>query len=173
VFAGSLMRYKRPDLAVEACNRLGVPLVVAGVGPEFELLRKLAGPTVSFTGWISDVEMGHLLVDARALLHPGEEDFGILPVEAMAAGCPVIAFGGGGALDTIVDGVTGVLFPEQSVEALVAALVRFESSPRTLDPQRLRAHAHSFDTAVFSRRFSTAVQDLLTTPRALAGQTRA
>ncbi len=147
---GRLVAYKRVDLAVSACTRLGLPLVVAGAGPELSRLRSLAGPTVRFEESVSDERYLELLAGARALLFPGEEDFGIVPVEAMAAGVPVIAFGRGGALDTVIDGVTGVLFHEQSASSLADALER--SDRITFEGAKLRAHADGFRPDVFRER---------------------
>ena len=114
------MPYKRADLAVAACARLGRPLKVVGDGRALEAAcAPQAGPGTEFLGRVADEEVAALLAGARALLFPGEEDFGIVPVEAQAAGVPVIAYGRGGVRDTVVDGETGVLFDEQTVEALV------------------------------------------------------
>ena len=139
---GRLVAYKRADLAVEVCTRLDLPLVVAGRGPELARLKAMAGPTVLFEEHVSDDRYFELLSDARALLFPGEEDFGIVPVEAMAAGVPVIAFGRGGAVDTVVDGVTGVLFAEQSASSLADAIDRADRTK--FDLEKLRAHADGF-----------------------------
>lgn len=122
------VRYKRVELAIEACNRLGRRLVVIGSGGEEEVrLRALAGPTVEFRGRVSDDEMAEAYGRARAFLFPGVEDFGLTPVEAMAGGCPVLALGRGGVLETVVDGETGLFFHEQTAEALVACIERFEA----------------------------------------------
>ena len=141
---GRLVGYKRVDLAVEACTRAGLPLVVAGSGPELERLRSIAGPTVRFEPEVSDERYLELLADSISLLFPGEEDFGIVPVEVMAAGVPVVAYGRGGALDTVVDGVTGALFDEQTVESLSSAIERLSD---------LRADGMGADEMV--RRFSS------------------
>lgn len=144
---GRLVAYKRIDLAVEACTRLGLPLVVAGRGPELPRLRALAGPTIRFEEHVSDARYLELLADARGLLFPGEEDFGIVPVEAMAAGVPVIAFGEGGVLDTVIDGVTGVLFPEQRSVSVIGAL---ETAAKSLwDRKKLNTQTESFRTSDF------------------------
>ena len=119
---GRLIPYKRFDLAIQACSEAGYPLVVAGGGPDEARLRAMAGPSVRFAGRVDDDEYRRLLAGASALLFPGEEDFGIVPVEAQAAGCPVVALGRGGALDTVLDGTTGVLFPEPTVASLRAAI---------------------------------------------------
>jgi glycosyltransferase involved in cell wall biosynthesis len=121
---GRLVPYKRIDLAVAAFAELGWPLVVAGSGRQAEELAASAPPNVRFVGRVADAELPSLLAGARALVFPGEEDFGITPVEAMAAGTPVVAYGRGGALDTVVDGETGVLVPEQTVASVVAGVER-------------------------------------------------
>lgn len=156
---GRLVPYKRFDLAVAAADRLGMPLVVAGDGPEAESLRVQAGPGVRFTGRVSDERYLELLAGARALLFPGEEDFGIVPVEAMAAGCPVVAFGAGGAIDTVQPGVTGELFDEQTPESLAAAIVRCLG--RRWDPSELRAAAAPFSRQRFLERFAAEVAHVM------------
>jgi glycosyltransferase involved in cell wall biosynthesis len=156
----ALAPYKRLDLAVQAVTRLGRRLIVVGTGPEERRLRALAGPTVEFVGWRSDVEVAELYRRCHALLFPGVEDFGITPLEAMAAGRPVVAFGAGGALETVVGldeseaAPTGVFFGEQTVDALVAALVRFEAARDRFVPKALRARAETFDRARFKQRIA-------------------
>jgi glycosyltransferase involved in cell wall biosynthesis len=158
-----LNAYKRIDLAVEACNRMGAPLVVAGEGAYGDALRRMAGPTVRFTGWVSDAERGRLLAGCRAFLFPGEEDFGIAPVEAMAAGRPVVAYGAGGALETVVDGETGLFFREQTADSLVEALRRFEGA--SWDARACRDRALIFDKPVFEKNFKDRVLALFATAR--------
>lgn len=148
--AGQITPYKRIELAVEACTRLSLPLVVIGDGAT-EKLKRLAGPTVRFLGSVSDVEMENYFAGCRALLYPGVEDFGIVPLEVMASGRPVIAFARGGALETVVDKVTGMFFHEQTVEALVAALEEFEKSCAQFRPFEIRAHAMKFDSGRFEK----------------------
>ncbi len=152
---GRLVAYKRVDLAVRACTARSLPLIVAGAGPELARLRAMAGPTVTFEEHVNDERYFELLAGARALLFPGEEDFGIVPVEAMAAGVPVIAFGEGGALDTVVDGVTGLLFAEQTVDSLLGAIEQCERT--TFEIAKLRAHADSFRPEVFNKRLRAVV----------------
>ncbi|AEJ40731.1 glycosyl transferase group 1 [Sulfobacillus acidophilus TPY] len=147
-----LVRYKRVDLAVLAANRLREPLVVAGDGPERKALERLAGPTVRFVGRISEPEKIRLMQEAKALIFPGEEDFGIVPVEMQAVGRPVIAFGRGGVLDTVKPGETGWFFAEQSVDAVVEAI---KSGDRVnWDPELIRRHALAFGTDRFRDEFS-------------------
>lgn len=141
--AGQVTPYKKIEIAVEAFSRMGKPLVVAGDGVGARL-RALAGPSVRFLGPVEDAEMADWLARCRALVFPGVEDFGIVPLEAMASGRPVIAYGRGGALETVVPGVTGILFEEQSVASLVHAVRRFELIESRLDPAAIRAHAERF-----------------------------
>lgn len=145
-----LIPYKRIDLAIQACTALRRPLKVVGSGRDAPRLARLAGPTVEFLGRVPEAGLRALYAGCRALLFPGEEDFGLVPLEAQASGRPVIAFAAGGALDTVRDGLTGVLFREQTVEALTAAIARFETL--RLDPRVMRAHAAQFDVSVFARR---------------------
>ena len=112
------MSYKRVDLAVEACTRTGRRLIVAGDGPERKLLESIAGPTVSFVGRVDNEALPALYAGCKAFLFPGEEDFGITPLEAMAAGRPVIAYGRGGVLDSVADGETGIFFERQTADSL-------------------------------------------------------
>lgn len=150
-----LVPYKRIDLAVEACTRLGLPLLVGGTGRDRERLEALAGPTVEFLGYVPDGDLPDLFARCRALIFPGLEDFGIVPVQAMAAGRPVIAFRGGGSLDTVIPGKTGAFFQEQTVESLVVALQGFDE--RSYAPDAIRAHALRFDTANFTREITSYV----------------
>lgn len=150
LFLSELVPYKRADLAVEAARRLGRRLRVVGQGPELDRLRRSAPPGVEFLGRAPDDAMPGLYRDCRALLFPGVEDFGIVPLEAMASGRPVIAYARGGALDTLRDAETGVMFHDQTADALVAAITRFEREvEHTLDPARLAAHAARFSPEAF------------------------
>lgn len=162
--AGQITPYKKIDLAVQACTRLGRRLVVLGAGAD-PALRKLAGPTVEFLGKVDDAAMAHHFAHCRALIFPGVEDFGIVPLEVMASGRPVIAYAKGGALETVVGGSTGLFFHEQTVESLVGAITRFEADAGMFRPEVMQAHARSFDTAVFKRTLSTLIDSLLDAPR--------
>lgn len=151
--------YKRLDLAVEAFNRMGRRLRIIGGGPGQKALEAMAGPTIEFTGRLSDQEVADAFARCRGLVFPGEEDFGIAPLEANASGRPVVAYAAGGALDTVVDGVTGVHFHEQTVDALCRAVERCEAT--TWDPRAIRAHADGFAEARFRERFEAVVERAL------------
>lgn len=142
-----LVGYKRIDLAILAFNQLGERLVVIGDGPDRARLEALAGPTISFLGHVSEAEMTHYLQECRGLIFPGLEDFGIAPLEAQACGRPVIAFAGGGALETVADGETGILFREPSPESLAAAVRKSETI--TWCAKCIRANAERFSREVF------------------------
>ena len=150
-----LNSYKRIDLAVGACTLLGVPLVVVGDGPDRATLERMAGPSVRFMGRLPDDAVTRLFAECRALILPGMEDFGLTPLEANAAGRPVVAFGAGGVLDTVRDGETGVLFREATVRSLADALV--VAGARSWNSATLRAHAEEFAEPVFERRFRAVV----------------
>ena len=151
-----LAHYKRIDLAVAAFTQLGLPLEIIGDGPARASLQAMAGPTISFRGRVDDAGVAAAMRDCRALIFPGEEDFGITPLEANASGRPVIALGAGGAVETVRDGVTGVLFAEQTPASLAAAVQRAETIP--WDSQLIRAHAESYSVAGFERRFRAIVE---------------
>jgi glycosyltransferase involved in cell wall biosynthesis len=142
-----LIPYKRIDLAIEAANRLGLRLKIAGRGRDLARLQALAGPTVEFLGYVPDDALPDLMARCRALIFPGLEDFGITPVQAAAAGRPTIAYGQGGALDTVIPGLNGAHFHEQTADSLTEALARFD--PAQVDPQAVRRHALRFDSANF------------------------
>ncbi len=150
VAVGRLVKYKRFDLAIEACQARGGTLRIIGDGPERENLERMAGSETQFLGTQSHEEIRRQFAGARALLFPGLEDFGIVPVEAQAMGCPVIAYGAGGVLDTVRDGETGYMFKAQTVEDLAEAMGRAETS--RLDPQLMRENALYFSTENFKRR---------------------
>ena len=152
-----LAPYKRIDLAVQACTRLNLPLKIVGDGRDMERLRSMAGPTVEFLGFQpDDAVVRRLYARCKAFLFPGEEDFGISPLEAQACGRPAIAYAAGGALDTVLPGVTGELFHEQTVDALAAVLKDFDGA--RYDPERIRAHALQFDSSVFKQRMKELVE---------------
>jgi len=158
----ALVPYKRLDLAVAACNRFGRDLMVIGSGPEEKRLRALAGPRIRFLGWQPATIVRDHLQRCRALLFPGEEDFGIVPVEAQACGTPVIAFGRGGASETVMPpggkhDPTGLFFADQSVESLIAAMKEFERDSADFAPEAARHHACRFD----QRRFEQEMLDFI------------
>jgi glycosyltransferase involved in cell wall biosynthesis len=155
VALGRQVPYKRFDLAVQACTKLGLPLTVYGNGPEHQRLIDLAGPTVKFVVGASDETIAAALTKAQAFMFPQEEDFGIVQVEALAAGCPVIAFAKGGALDVITDGKTGVFFDQQTVDSIINALQRCQTT--RFAPKILQAHAETFSTEQFVQQ----MRDLL------------
>jgi len=159
LMVGELVAYKRPDLAVRAFNKAGKKLVVVGSGEMLPAIRRLAGPTVEVLGSQPFERLRDLYAGCRALVFPGEEDFGIVPVEAMASGRPVIAYRRGGVLDTVVDGVTGVLFEEPTEEALLEAVARCERLD--VDPAIIRAHAQWFGKKRFVREMGALIADEL------------
>ena len=160
--------YKRVDLAIHAANVLGIPLKIIGNGPQMKQLTHLAGPTVELLGWQSDQVVNGYLVCCKALLFPGEEDFGIVPLEAMASGKPVIAYGKGGVLETVIpinpvvpidgaDSPTGVFFYEQKADALSEAIQLFEKQRSEFQPQAIRAHVKGFDRKYFKERIKQVI----------------
>ncbi len=152
LYVGQLTSYKRADLAVQACTRLGKKLLVIGEGPEGNNLMRMAGPTVSFAGRQDAAFLQHHMQRCRALLFPGEEDFGIVPVEALAAGRPVIAFGRGGVLESVEHGRSGILFPRQDVGSLCQALEDFESGKYSFEPAQLSNAALRFAPKIFREK---------------------
>jgi len=155
----ALVPYKRLDLAIASAGAVGMPLRIVGRGPELPRLRGLASSNVEFLGTRSNEEIRDLYRGAVALMMPGEEDFGMVPVEAQACGCPVVALARGGALETIVDGVTGVLVAEPSVSAFADGLRRVRSLPA--DVLAFRANAERFSREAFLRGMTAAVEHAL------------
>jgi glycosyltransferase involved in cell wall biosynthesis len=158
--AGQIVGYKRVDLAIQALTELDRPLVVIGSGVT-DRLRKLAGPKVTFLGKQPDSVLYDHFARCRALIFPGEEDFGIVPVEVMASGRPVIAYGRGGALETVAPGRSGILFPEQTVESLKAAVMQFEATTDAFPPEALQGHAALFSAGIFKQKFSDLVDRVM------------
>jgi glycosyltransferase involved in cell wall biosynthesis len=159
VLWGRHVPYKRFDLAIQAANELNVPLTVIGSGPDTDRLKSLAGPTITFTGRISDEELVHRAQSAKAFLFPNEEDFGISAVEALAAGTPVIAYKKGGALDIVQDGETGIFFEEQTVKSLTSAMRRFETM--SFLPATLHRKAKRFEKSLFATKLHKVVGDAI------------
>lgn len=151
-----LVPYKRIDLAVEAFNRLGKKLLVAGTGPELERLKSMAKPNIEFLGFVSDEKVVEYYSKCKAFIFPGEEDFGITPLEAQASGRPVIAYGSGGALETVVGGKTGTFFMEQTPDALVDAVNKFDCD--AMSPEQIRAHAMEFDVENYKKKIEAFVK---------------
>jgi glycosyltransferase involved in cell wall biosynthesis len=166
-----LMEYKRVDLAIEACNRLKRPLRIIGDGDQYKRLRKLAGPTVCFLGGLDDEAVRENYAHCRALLFPGEEDFGIVPIEAQSFGRPVIAYGRGGVLETVrgftsgqrfdVETATGVFFMAQASDALAEAIELFESLESRFSPRYIRQSVERFDAPRFRSEMSEFIQQSL------------
>lgn len=150
-----LVQYKRIDIAIEACERFGRPLKIVGSGPEEAILKSLARKNTEFLGFVPDEKLPELYAGAKALLFPQEEDFGITPVEAAAAGKPTIAYRAGGALETIQEHRTGMFFNEQTPESLMIALEQFETGD--WDTKTIRRHAEKFDEALFIQRLQKIV----------------
>jgi len=166
LIVSALVPYKRIDLAIEACRLAETPLRIVGVGPEMDRLRKLAGPEVRFYGNLNDEAVRQQYRQAAVFLLPGEEEFGIAPLEAQACGCPVIALNRGGAQETVVNEVTGVLVDESTPEAFASVLRRVQMSK--FDKSAIRTHALRFSEAHFLSNIRQAVSDMLASPGAKA-----
>jgi glycosyltransferase involved in cell wall biosynthesis len=154
-----LLPYKRVALAIEACARIGARLIVTGVGPDERRLRAIAGRTIEFAGYVSDAQRRALVAGARALIVPGIEDFGLVPLEAAAAGRPTVAFAAGGALETVVEGETGLFFREPDAGSLAQALHAL--SQEHFDRERMRAHARAYAPDVFRSRLAALIERYL------------
>jgi glycosyltransferase involved in cell wall biosynthesis len=158
----ALAPYKRIDLAIEACRLAGVPLRIVGQGPEESRLRRMAGAQVDFLGSLSDDEIRRCYREAGVVLLPGEEDFGIVPVEAQACGRPVVALGRGGALETVVDGVTGVLVRSETPEAMAAGIR--QALGAGFDSAAIRRHAERFGPGRFAQAFRSIIDETMAAP---------
>ena len=145
-----LNAYKRIDLVIDAFNQIRLPLTIIGTGPFRERLEQKAGKNISFLGKVSQTELSRYLSRSRAFIFPGEEDFGIAPVEAMASGRPVIAYAKGGALETVLDGVTGLFFKDPTASSLIEAIDRFTNIE--FDPVKIREHTLQFDKEIFKQK---------------------
>jgi glycosyltransferase involved in cell wall biosynthesis len=158
----AMVPYKRLDLAIRAAKAAGVPLKMVGRGPEEGRLRTLAGPDVEFLGWVQDDEVRRLYQGCAAVVMPGVEDFGMVPVEAQACGRPVIAYAEGGAVESVVEGETGVLVSEQSVDAFADAMVRVSNG--SFDASGIRRHAEGFSVRRFKQEFMITVRETGSVP---------
>ncbi len=157
LMVSALVPYKRVDLAIRAFNELALPLRVIGDGPERRALEAIAGPTIRLDGWVDDAGIEHAMAQCAALIFPGEEDFGIVPVEAMACGKPVIAFRKGGATETVRERLSGLFFDEQTPASLAAAVRRF--SRTDFDPLSIRAHAETFDREIYRQKMAAFITE--------------
>ncbi len=158
-----LIPYKRIDLAVQAATRLGVKLKIGGSGRDLDRLKSMAGDTVEFLGFVPDDELPSLMAKCKVFLFPGLEDFGITPVQAQATSRPVIAYRGGGALDTVIEGVTGEFFDEFTVESLMHVMANFDEN--RYNPHTLRQHALKFDVEVFKNTLNAYIETALQSHR--------
>jgi len=154
---GRLVAYKRFDLIVQAFNKLNIPLKIFGDGPELEKLKKMAKPNIEFLGKVSEEKRAELYGKCQAFIHPQEEDFGMMVVEAMASGRPVLAYNKGGALETVIPGKTGEFFDHQGWEPLAHEIIKFK--PEKYNPEEIREHAKKFDVAEFKNKIKSLVED--------------
>lgn len=161
LLAGRLVSYKRADLAIEVFKRNGKRLLVVGDGPQMAWLKSIASKNVEFLGYVNDTDLAALYSRCKALIFPGEEDFGLVPVETQASGRPVIAFARGGATETVVHGETGILFESQTPEALDVAVKNFEANYDSFDPQAIRNHSMLFSKENFLRNFKLSLERYL------------
>jgi glycosyltransferase involved in cell wall biosynthesis len=165
IVVSRLLPYKRVDLAIDACAKAGVPLLVVGTGPAERALRqRAAGTTTTLLGFLPDDEVNALVGRARALIFPGEEDYGLVPIEAAAAGTPTIAYAAGGALETVIAGTTGAFFDVQDASALAGTIAAFD--PAAYDRAALRAHAQTYAPERFRERLREIVSAVAARPRA-------
>ena len=159
LLAGQLISYKRPDLALKACEKLGRKLVITGTGGMEKELRKISGKNVTFLGRVSREELRKCYAEARALIFPGIEDFGIVPLEAQSAGTPVIALGIGGALETVIPEKTGLFFEKPETDCLADAILQFEKL--SFAPEECRNNAKLFTADVFKENFMNACKNIV------------
>lgn len=159
LIVSTLARYKRIDIAIQACNTAKTRLIIVGEGPDRERLEKLAGPTIAFYGHRSGDELKDLYADAKAVIFPGLEDFGMVPVESMASGTPVIAFRGGGALESVTEGITGEFFDEPTEESLLGVVQKFEQ--KKYSKETLRAAAAPYKTVSFIAAMHSHIDELM------------
>ncbi len=172
---GRLVPYKRTDILIDACSKLGRKLVIVGDGPEMKRLKRHSGPNIEFLGEVDEAQLRNVYAQCRALLFAADEDFGMVPLEAQSYGRPVIAFGKGGSLETVVgvyaptrqqtleegSAITGVFFAEQTADALANAILSFESSEDMFVPEQIQLHARRFDTSIFIDRLRKYVESVM------------
>jgi glycosyltransferase involved in cell wall biosynthesis len=161
---GRLIAYKRHDIAIEACNRLGISLKIIGRGPEMERLKKMAGPTVEFLGRVPDEDLPRYYAQCRGFIFPQEEDFGIVAIEAMAAGRPIIAYRGGDIPEHLEEGEMGIFFEEQTASAVVDALNRFRD--KDYDSEYIRERALRFDSVIFKEKIRKYIEEVIASTKA-------
>jgi len=159
LIVSQLVSYKRIDLAIKAFNKIGKELIIIGEGPEFKRLRKIAGPNIKFIGWQSGNSLSEYYADAKAFIFPGEEDFGITAVEAQASGTPVIGYGKGGLLETVIDRETGLFFYRQDIEDLIEAVESFESGSIKFDSYKIRENSLKFSRKNFEKALKEFVEE--------------
>lgn len=157
LMVGRALPYKRFDIVVEAFNCLGIPLKIIGKGPEMKKLKKIAGPNIEFLGYLDDKTTSEYYSKCRALIFPSEEDFGITPLEAMASGRPVIAYRGGGALETVIPQKTGIFFNRQTPEEIAETIRNFR--PEFFSPQEIRSRAEKFDKKTFKASIKNMIEN--------------
>jgi glycosyltransferase involved in cell wall biosynthesis len=153
---GRLIPYKRFDLVINTFNRLGLPLKIVGIGPEYKKLKKLANSNIEFLGFIPEGELNSIYSKCQALIFPQVEDFGIIPIETMACGRPVIALKAGGAKETIIDEVTGIFFSEQAIDALAEGVKKYQNI--TFDPVKIREHSLKFDVEIYKQKLISFIE---------------
>jgi glycosyltransferase involved in cell wall biosynthesis len=156
LIVGRQIDYKRTDIVIKAFNKIGLPLIVIGRGPSLKKLKGMASENIKFLGRVSDDEVKEYYAKCKAFIFPQEEDFGITPLESQSAGRPVIAYRAGGALETVVENETGIFFDEQTPEAIIEAIDRFDS--KKFDSHKIREHALKFDTEVFKKNIKEYIE---------------
>lgn len=159
LFVSRLIDYKKCDLVVKAFNDLGLPLKIIGSGPDKKMLQNIAKKNIEFLGFVPNESMKKYYSEARAFIFPAEEDFGIVPVEAMSSGRSVIAFNGGGATETVVEGITGTFFNEQTPQCLIDAVKNF--NPNEYNPKKIREYSEKFSKERFKEKFKKTVDEIL------------
>lgn len=157
--AGRMTPYKKFDLIVDAFNKNGLPIKIAGTGISYEELKKKANSNIEFLGFVKNSELIDLYANAKALIFPQLEDFGITPLESMASGRPVIAYNKGGALDTVIENKTGIFFNKQTVTSLNKAIEKYENKLKTFSPKEIREHAKTFDTENFQKQIKEYIEE--------------